>query len=156
VRLDAPESWLIGFTSVGPVNVGDEIGTASQAMTAFTGASYDGCPAVVEYDRPNAPTVLIPDRLGTGTVEQIVLQGGADPSGRAEGTPHTAEGIGIGSTLDAVLTAYPAVTYQDDRFTPHWALTDGNGNWINILVADNVVNGIVVRASPVVAKEYCS
>jgi hypothetical protein len=157
VPLDAPQSWLIGFTSVGPLTVGDQISAARGAMTAFTGTSLDGCPSVVAYDRTDSPTILIPDRPGTGIVEQVVLQGGADPAALAAGSPHTTEGIGIGSTLDAVLTAYPDITHQDDRFTPHWAVTDGGGNWINISVGDDdVVNGIVVRASPVVAKEYCS
>jgi hypothetical protein len=157
VPLDAPQSWLIGFTSVGPLTVGGQISAARQAMTAYTGTRLDGCPAVVAYDRPDSPTILIPDRLGTDIVEQVVLQGGADPAALAAGSPHTTEGIGIGSTLEAVLTAYPDITHQDDRFTPHWAVTDGSGNWINISVGDDdVVNGIVVRASPVVAKEYCS
>ena len=156
VSLDAPESWLIGFTSVGPLNVGDQISVASQTMTAFTGTTYDGCPSVVAYDRPDSPTILIPDRLGTGVVEQVVLQGGADPVALAAGSPHTIEGIGIGSTLDAMTSAYPAITFQDDKFTPHYAVTDGSGNWINISVTDDIVTGIVVRASTVVAKEYCS
>lgn len=156
VNLDSPESWLIGFTGVGPLNVGDQISSAGQAMTAFTATTYDGCPSVVSYDRPDAPTILIPDRLGTGVVEQVVLQGGPDPVALAAGSPRTIEGIGIGSTLDAVASAYPALTYQDDKYTPHYAVTDGNGNWINISVTDDVVTGIVVRASTVVAKEYCS
>ncbi|WP_146215758.1 hypothetical protein [Cryobacterium arcticum] len=156
VNLDTPESWLIGFTSVGPLNLGDQISSASQAMTAFTGTTYDGCPSVVSYDRPASPTILIPDRLGTGVVEQVVLQGGPDPVALAAGSPHTIEGIGIGSTLDAVTSAYPALTYQDDKYTPHYAVTDGNGNWINISVTDDIVTGIVVRASTVVATEYCS
>ncbi|MET0956500.1 MAG: hypothetical protein ABWY68_11165 [Cryobacterium sp.] len=156
VSLDAPESWLIGFTGIGPLHVGDQISSASQAMTAFTGTTYDGCPSVVSYDRPDSPTILIPDRLGTGVVEQVVLQGGADPVALAAASPHTVEGIGIGSTLDAVTSAYPAITYQDDKYTPHYAVTDGSGNWINISVTDDIVTGIVVRASTVVAKEYCS
>ena len=118
--------------------------------------TYDGCPSVVAYDRPDSPTILIPDRLGTGVVEQVVLQGGADPVALAAGSPHTIEGIGIGSTLDAMTSAYPAITFQDDKFTPHYAVTDGSGNWINISVTDDVVTGIVVRASTEIAKEYCS
>ena len=111
---------------------------------------------MVAYDRPDSPTILIPDRLGTGVVEQVVLQGGADPVALAAGSPHTIEGNGNGSTLDTVTSAYPALSYQDDKYTPHYAVTDGNGNWINISVTDDVVTGIVVRASTEIAKEYCS
>jgi hypothetical protein len=155
LSLDDPASWVIGFTSIGPLSVGDDIAATAQLMAAFTSTVYDGCPAVVAYDRAGSPTVLVPDRLGTGVVEQVVLQGGADFASLAAGSPHTDAGIGIGSTLDDIMTAYPTVTFQDDPFTAHYALPDDNGNWINFVLSADVVQDIVVRASPVVAKEYC-
>ena len=124
-------------------------------MTAFTSTVYDGCPSVVAYGKTGFPTILVPDRLGTGLVEQVVLQGGADAAGLSANSPHTDAGIGVGSTLDELTAAYPAITYQDDAFTPHYALPDDDGNWINFSMSDDVVKDIVVRASPVVAKEYC-
>lgn len=156
VNLDSPQSWLIDFTSVGPLTVGDEVDSVPASMTAFTSTVYDGCPSVTAFARAGSPTVVIPDRLGTGIVEQIVLQGGADPSAIAAGSPRTAEGIGIGSTLEEMVVAYPAITFQDDHYTPHYALPDGAGNWINFSLVDDVVRVVVVRASPDVAKEYCS
>ena len=153
--LDDPTSWGIGFTGIGPLSVGDDIADAAESMTAFTSTVYDGCPSVVAYGRTGFPTVLIPDRLGTGVVEQLVLQGGADSASLAAVSPRTDAGIGIGSTLDDLMTAYPEVTFQDDPFTAHYALPDDNGNWINFVLSDDVVTDIVVRASPVVAKEYC-
>lgn len=155
LSLDDPATWVIGFTGVGPVNVGDDISEAAQVMTAFTSTVYDGCPSVVAYGKTGFPTVLVPDRLGTGIVEQVVLQGGADAAGLSTTSPHTDAGIGVGSTLDELMAAYPAITYQDDAFTPHYALPDDGGNWINFSMSADVVKDIVVRASPVVAKEYC-
>ncbi|QYF74158.1 hypothetical protein [Cryobacterium sp. PAMC25264] len=155
LSLDDPTTWVIGFTGIGPLSVGDNIDDAAASMTAFTSTVYDGCPAVVAYGRTGFPTVLIPDRLGTGVVEQLVLQGGADFTTLAGASPHTDAGIGIGSTLDDLMTAYPAVTFQDDPFTAHYALPDDTGNWINFVLSDDVVKDIIVRASPVVAKEYC-
>lgn len=155
LSLDDPATWVIGFTGVGPLTVGDDISEAAQVMTAFTSTVYDGCPSVVAYGKTGFPTVLVPDRLGTGIVEQVVLQGGADAAGLSTTSPHTDAGIGVGSTLDELMTAYPAITYQDDAFTPHYALPDDEGNWINFSMSADVVKDIVVRASPVVAKEYC-
>jgi len=154
-NLDDPASWVIGFTGVGPLKVGNEISEAAQLMTAFTGTVYDGCPSVVAYGRTGFPTILVPDRLGTGIVEQVVLQGGADAAARAANSPRTDAGIGVGATLDELMNAYPAITHQDDALTPHYALPDDGGNWINFSMSDGVVTDIVVRASPVVAKEYC-
>ncbi|TFB97496.1 hypothetical protein E3O42_16295 [Cryobacterium adonitolivorans] len=154
-NLDDPASWVIGFTSIGPLTVGSELSEAAQVMTSFTSTVYDGCPSVVAYGRTGFPTVLVPDRLGTGIVEQVVLQGGADAAGLSVNSPHTEAGIGIGSTLDELMAAYPAITYQDDALTPHYALPDDGANWINFSMSEGVVRDIVVRASPVVAKEYC-
>jgi len=156
VDLADPSSWIIDFTSVGPLAVGDEISATDQTMTAFTRTVYDGCSSVVSFDKPGFPTYVIPDRLGTGVVEQIVVQAGLRAAEYSPNSPRTSTGIGIGSTLDELKAAYPALTFQDDHNTPHYAVTDGNGNWINFSIYEGLVNDIVVRASPVVAKEYCS
>lgn len=155
VESEDPAPWIIDFGSVGPLSIGEDISDTAASMTGFTSTVYEGCPSVLSFEQPGFPTIVIPDRLGTGILEQIVLQGGADPSELAATSPETSAGIGIGSTLDELLAAYPDITIQEDPYTPHYALPDGSGNWINFSMLEDVVNNIVVRASPVVAKEYC-
>lgn len=154
--VDDPSSWIIDFTSVGPLAVGEEISATEQTMTAFTRTIYDGCPSVISFDKPGFPTFVVPDRLGTGVVEQIVLQAGVNAAEYSANSPRTTVGIGIGSTLEELKAAYPTISFIDDQNTPHYAVPDDEGNWINFSIYDNLVNDIVVRASSVVSKEYCS
>jgi hypothetical protein len=156
VDRDRPSSWIIDFASVGPLVVGGDIVTAKETMTSFTSVVYEGCASVTSYDKPDFPSIVIPDRLGTGILEQIVLQSGSAAAVSAN-SPRTEQGIGIGSTLAQLQSAYPTLTYQDDNpNTVHYAVSDDGSNWINFSIMDGVVQTIVVRASPVIAKEYCS
>jgi len=156
VDLADPSSWIIDFTSVGPLAVGDAVSATDQTMTAFTRKVYAGCSSVVSFDKPGFPTYAIPDVLGTGVVSQIFLGGGADPSQFSSTSPHTTNGIGIGSTLDQLKTAYPALAFQDDHNTPHYSVTNDNGNWINFEILDGHVMNITVSDTSVIGKEYCN
>lgn len=151
-----PESWLIGFTSVGPLAIGDEISATSRSMTAFSSSAvFEGCPSIISFERPGFPNLVIADSSENGLVELIALEGGPTSSEYTATSPRTSAGIGIGATLDELKSAYPAITYQDDHFTPHYALPDGNGNWINFAVFEGLVNKIVVRPMPVIPREIC-
>jgi hypothetical protein len=156
MNLADPSSWVIGFTSVGPLAIGDEISGTSQSMVAFTSSAFsDACPSVISFDRPGFPNIVVSDRYEDGVVELIALQGGPTSSDFAVTSARTTSGIGIGSTLDELKAAYPAITFQDDHFTPHYALPDGDGNWINFAVYEGLVNKIVVRSMPVIPREIC-
>jgi hypothetical protein len=151
-----PSSWIIGSTSVGPLAIGDEISAADRSMTAFSSSAvFEGCPSIISFDRPGFPNLVIADSSENGLVELIALEGGPTSSEYTATSPRTSAGIGIGATLDELKTAYPAITYQDDHFTPHYALSDGNGNWINFAVYKGLVNKIVVRPMPVIPREIC-
>jgi hypothetical protein len=156
VDLTDPSSWIISFTSVGPLAITQDITATGTSMTAFTANSlFEGCPSIITFERPGFPNMVITDRYDDGLVEQIILEGGPTSSEFTATSPRTTGGIGIGSTLDALKTAYPAITYQDDHFTPHYALPDGHGNWINFAVYEGLVNKIVVRPMPVIPREIC-
>ncbi|WP_166806253.1 hypothetical protein [Cryobacterium cheniae] len=156
VNPDDPGLWVIGFTSVGPLAVGAEMGAATQSMTAFTSSNiFEGCPSIVSFDKPGSPDVVITDTGENGIVRQIVLQGGVDPSGVAAGSPRTNSGIGIGATLDELITAYPTLTDLNDYFRPHYAVPDENGNWIHFAVSEGVVYTIVVHAHAFMPRELC-
>ena len=151
-----PASWIIGFTSVGPLVIGDNISATDRLMTAFSSSAvFEGCPSILSFDRPGFPNLVIADSSDNGLVELIALEGGPTSSDFTATSPRTTAGIGIGTTLDELKTAYPAITYQDDHFTPHYTLTDGNGNWINFATSEGLVNKIVVRPMPVIPREIC-
>ena len=152
--LNDPSSWVVGFTRVGPLEVGDEMSAATRSMTAFAGSNiFEGCPSFVSFDKPGFPNVVITD--SDGGVEQIVLQGGQNPSEFIATSPQTNSGIRIGATLDELETAYPTLIDLNDYFYPHYALPDGNGNWIHFAVADDSVYTIVVNADPSMPRELC-
>lgn len=152
---DDPSSWVIGFTSVGPLAVGAEMGAATQSMTAFTSSNiFEGCPSIVSFDKPGVPNFVITDDVDGG-LRQIVLQGGGNPSEFTATSPRTSSGIGIGATLDQLKTAYPTLTDLNDYFHPHYALPDGSGNWIHFAVSEGSVYTIVVHAQAFMPRELC-
>lgn len=156
IDLDDPRSWIIDFDSIGPLELDGDISATEQSMAAFARTVYDGCPSVLSFDKPGFPSVVIPDMLGTGLVQQIVLQGGVTSAAVSSDSPRTISGIGIGATLDELTAAYPDITFQDDHNTPHYAVQGDSGNWINFSIYEGLVNNIVVRDSPAISKEYCS
>ncbi|WP_327014319.1 hypothetical protein [Cryobacterium sp. GrIS_2_6] len=157
--LAEPSSWIIDFTSVGPLAIGADLDATKLTMTAFaSGTGFDSCPShsILSFDKTGYPSVFITEKnKGDGLIEQIVLEGTGDSSGYIATSPRTTSGIGIGATLDQLKSAYPAITYQDDHYTPHYALPDGHGNWINFDVLEGLVKHIVVRPTPVIARELC-
>lgn len=155
VDLADPSSWIIGFTGVGPLAVGSDLAAATQSMTAFTSSTpFEGCPTIVSFDTPGVPNFVLTEMEG-GTVERVVLQGGGSPSDFLATSPQTSGGIGIGATLPELQAAYPELTDLNDYFNPHYALSDGNGNWINFAVAEGVVYTIVVQPQPAIPRELC-
>ncbi|MEB0286815.1 hypothetical protein QN355_09660 [Cryobacterium sp. 10S3] len=155
VDLAEPSSWIIDFTSVGPLAIGADLEAAKRTMTAFaSGTGLGSCPShsILSFDKTGYPSVFITEKnKGDGLIEQIVLEGTGDSSEYLTTSPRTRTGIGIGATLDQLKSAYPDITYQDD----HYALPDGHGNWMNFDVLEGLVKHIVVRPLPVIARELC-
>ena len=153
---DDPRSWLIGFTGIGPLTLGQRITEGATVMTAFTTAVQDACPWETAFDKSGFPSIWIPDPSGAGVVEQIVLQAWGSPGTVAANSPRTSSGIGIGATLDELKTAYPALSQKEGKYGPHYSLPDDGGSWINFAVNDQgLVDTIVVRTSSEMDGEYC-
>ena len=154
---DDPRSWLIGFTGIGPLALGQPITEGATAMTAFTNAGQDACPWVTAFDKSGFPSIWIPDPSGAGVVEQIVLQAWGSPGTVvAANSPRTSSGIGIGATLGELKTAYPELSKKEGKYAPHYSLPDDGGSWINFGVNNQgVVDSIVVRTSSEIDSEYC-
>ncbi len=157
VDLADPSSWVIEFTGVGPLAIGQSIDGTAPSMIAFTASGvFDSCPTPIRsFDRTGFPNLVFAGSSDDGLIELIALEGGPTSAEYTATSPRTSAGIGIGATLEELETAYPAITFQDDHFTPHYAESDGHGNWINFAMLDGLVNKIVVRPMSVIPRELC-
>ena len=160
VNLSDPSSWLIDFTSVGPLRLGDPISDVAPSMTAFTTTVFDdSCPQNTYFDKSGSPGIVIADPSGSGGIEYIVVQKWGPPGGAAAvaaTSPRTSAGIGIGATLDSVKAAYPTLTEGGADPFAYYAISDDNGNWINFsLSAEGLVSGIMVWPQAGVPSEIC-
>lgn len=123
-----PATWQIGFGGVGPLVLGEPAARQSAALAAFAPEPpAEGC--ALRF--VTAPSAL---RIGAGEGESgassIVLT--TDHAGDPAAGPRTAEGIGLGSTIDELTTAYPAArrTSQEGEGLITYAVTDGAGRSI--------------------------
>lgn len=156
LNLDDPSSWLIDFTAVGPLALGDRLSDELPSMSAFSTVVQEGCPWETAFDKADYPSIWIPDPSDTGVVEQIVLQKWGSAGTVAPNSPQTSAGIGIGATQEELTAAYPSITQVEGLYAPYYALPDNSGNWINFAVTeDGLVDTIVVRASSQIDSEYC-
>jgi hypothetical protein len=141
-----PSTWIIDGNGVGPVAIGagrDGVGAVLPGWTLDPEQTCDnhfyGGPDGMRMTLPGDPVALI-----------VISAPGAVPDG-----PHTARGIGLGSTGDQVAAAYPEVAITDDGMrTPNYAVPD-NGRFVLILVPDGVVNGFFVSPYDVLPMDLC-
>lgn len=150
---DDPASWIVGYEGIGPVLWGSPADEARESLADFSEKPLEQCPTLLVFESETLPNVwLVIGDDGT-TVDQVVVT--ADSAGDIASSPQTAEGIGVGSSVDDVIDAYPEaeiaeVPVADTRYS----VTDGAG-WINIVVRDGIVHEIVVRDEPAVSYEVC-
>jgi hypothetical protein len=168
VDLADPRSWVIDFATLGPLTRGTPVSEVGTSMDAFTLTVNDGCPWITEYDRPGSPSVWLVASPDSDVISEVVLRAAeAEPGAEAldaaapsaTGTsPSTREGIVLGSTLNQLTTAYPALQeIEGPPGEPSYAITDDAGNWIDFAVNDEgIVHAIVLRDKPGVPQEYCS
>lgn len=149
-----PASWIVTFTGLGPIEVGATVESTVSVMSAFQPATQEACPWVMAYAADGLPSVWLPDPQSTGAVGQIVLQAWGGPT-TVSASPKTAQGVGVGSTLEALRAAYPDLTEQQGKYAVFYAVTDGAGHWINFAVTDDLVDAIVVRDEARIDSEYC-
>lgn len=124
-----PSTWTIGFDAVGPIVLGTPSTEQHAVLAAFEPeVAGDGC----GLDFVSTPSGL---RVGTGEsaadgVTSVVLN--AEVPAQVGAGPHTANGIGIGSTIDDLVKAYPDARKTSDMGEAliTYAVTDASGHSI--------------------------
>jgi hypothetical protein len=146
-----PSVWLIDFDGVGPATLGRSFEEQRQTLPGFDDTTDSLC--VDSYLRLQAPSGLpllfVGSEEQSGATAAIELSStGSTVTDLRQASPKTAAGIGLGSSEQELLAAYPGIEqtggYIDPEAFPYYGLTDGNGGWIVFGIIDHVVDRIQV------------
>jgi hypothetical protein len=156
--LDDPNTWVIDFTSFGPLSRGIPLGDAALSMTAFTPTPNEGCPWMTSYTKVGSPTILLVALPDSDLITEVLLRESEPGAAPTASSPHTREGIALGSTLAELTAAYPTVQeIEGPPGQPSYSVTDDSGNYLNFGVNEqNNVDSILLRDRAGVPHEYCS
>jgi hypothetical protein len=155
IDLEDPTTWIIDFEGIGPLTVGGSVAAAMPAMlVSFTDVTQEVCPWVTMFAADGLADVLVPtegDRDTATTVNVTNFVPDTEVSG-----PLTAAGIGVGSTRDELLAAYPGIVQSVEYDeTVDYGLSDGAGRWIAFKTTRDLVNAIAVGPFDRVPSEFC-
>ena len=152
-----PATWTIGFAGVGPVALGDASPARQEALAAFAAEPpVDAC----GLDFVAGPSAL---RIGTAEsaadgITAVVLASSTMPVDAA-GSPRTSAGIGLGSTIGQLTTAYPDArrTSAEGEALLTYAVSDGAGRSIvfGAWRTDDAIVVVQVGADDRVTAEGC-
>jgi hypothetical protein len=156
-----PSTWIIGFDGVGPVHLGSTLEDQRQRLPAFEDITDPLCVAgYLDLEAPSGFALRFvsgPDQSDTAAI--TFGNGGSTLADDRATTPKTAEGIGIDSTKDELLAAYPDIeltgVYQSDDY-PYYGITDGSGGWIVFALIDDEVSRIQIANEAVLPIENVS
>lgn len=152
-------NWQLGFDGVGPIKLGMP---ADDVFTSFpqTGEApllerRPGCSITsMATNGVGKQIMLLNTDGGTGeTVLGILVKDGGVASSRL---PRTVSGVGVGSTLDEVLGAYPGLTIvHDARQFDYWIITDEGGASLIFYPDGGVVGSLQVGLDSAPFYEPC-
>ncbi|GAA0997329.1 hypothetical protein [Subtercola frigoramans] len=154
-----PSTWIIGFDGVGPVKLGSTLEKQRRTLPAFTDITDPLCVGgYLELQALTGFGLLFVSGVDqpTSTAAITFATGGTRVTDNRSTTPKTTAGIGIDSTKEELLAAYPGIektgTYQSDDY-PFYGLTDGKGGWIVFGLLDDKVIRIQVANEAVMPIE---
>jgi len=120
VDSDDPSTWVITDDGMGPIVLGDPFSDAVALMPEGTTNDSANCGWTAWWNAADQSyqvyAARASDASADGPVIDVTTASWNDPS--AVDGPHTAEGIGVGSTVDEVRAAYPGVTELPDAIDP--------------------------------------
>ena len=153
-----PSTWTIDFNGVGPVALGSSFETQRDILPSFTDVTDSICSTgYLDLKPPNQLTFIFMRPEDGSDVTAGIEFGNLGSKLRDDrpNTPRTEAGIGIGSTLQELQTAYPTIqqtgTYGD--IVTYYGITDGNGAWIVFRVMDGAVTDIQIAHEALVPIE---
>lgn len=120
-----PGTWTVSGDEVGPIALGAPYaGEIDDLPPAYTRDPNSNCanPNVSFWDRPGSPTLVVDSQDGVVTGVEVGLGETSDPSDLAV-SPTTAEGAGVGSTLDELHARYPDLRNIESKdLFPLWSI----------------------------------
>ena len=123
--LDDPSTWTISGSEVGPVALGGDTEAESDDLERAYGlvpATPSTCTAPGTWARDGSPTLRITDEADG--VSGVLIGAEGDPARTETSGPTTAAGVGVGSSVDALRTAYPSLQEHVSTPTGAWSRWD--------------------------------
>jgi hypothetical protein len=148
-----PSTWLITFDGIGPLTVGGSLVEEKPSMLVrYSDTTDDTCP-VAGFSLEGFADVIAQIDTDLDTIHSVSAISYIPEPLKA---PVTEAGIGVGSTVEELLTAYPNITETGQFFpTTGYGLSDGAGRWIAFSVMDDLVTVITVGPSDRTPYEFC-
>ncbi len=146
-----PSTWTIGFDGIGPITLGTPLSEVDAIV-----APTDSCRPGVDSFFDSTVVASTDGGAGEGdaaTVGLVISQSVAKSS--VTGIPTTAEGIGVGSTIDELLAAYPDAEPYEAVNSTAYRITDGTTYIHFDDYGKGTIQIIEVTSAPIKAKEYC-
>lgn len=149
-------TWVIGFDGIGPIAYGGSSDSAAAALDTTALVPYDfGIEECRSDRRGTADDVnawIMADSDEAGRVDLLTVFGyGVDATRAATAFPRTAAGIGIGSTEQDLLAAYPDIAAENPvAGDASYALRDGSGRtlWFRVAADQGAVVTITLNDQP--------
>ncbi|MFF2370792.1 hypothetical protein [Agromyces sp. NPDC058110] len=149
-------TWVITTDGMGPIQRGVAYPEVIAGLPAFR-ASEDWCPWVVGLASDDAAPLTLIHPEGDEAISGVWVNGRPDESGALPASPSTEAGIRLGSTMDELSAAYPALetVNQTGPESYGYAVGDETAGYIDFLVEDDRVVLIGVQERAGVPKEFC-
>ncbi|GAA4140165.1 hypothetical protein [Leifsonia shinshuensis] len=151
-----PSTWRIDVDRMGPVTLGRPLADVKAELSTFSDETDPIClPFSLYLGLPDRTTLRVIDDNGQVTADTIELLG--RPGNDVSLSPKTAEGIGLGSTAEALAAAYPDLvkTGEYNNTSVQYTLTRSDGRRIIFKVISGEVQGIQIGAESSMPPERC-